>query len=176
MDNQCQNCDRPSGSRKFCCHRCKWTWHNNNRTLTPNVSFECETCGKHVEKWVSPARIASGAVKNRFCGRTCAGAWRVGKNHPLWNGGRVLDKGGYWLVSLPGHPDANKSGYVREHRLVMEKMIGRRLTKKEVVHHINDDQGDNRPDNLQLYADNASHKAADVKNRKRLNNGRLRKK
>lgn len=37
-----------------------------------------------------------------------------------------------------------------EHRLVVEKSIGRKLTSKEDVHHINGDKTDNRLGNLQV--------------------------
>jgi len=58
---------------------------------------------------------------------------------------------GYVLISVPGHPAAQSGhNYVAEHRLVMEKLLGRYLEPHETVHHINGIPGDNRPENLQL--------------------------
>lgn len=46
------------------------------------------------------------------------------------------------------HPRSNKSGYILEHIVVMEKVLGRSLTDDEIVHHINEVKSDNDPINL----------------------------
>lgn len=78
------------------------------------------------------------------------------KNH-FWKGGRYQMKRGYICIWMPDHPNANRDGYIYEHRLIMEKMIGRYLTSREVVHHLNGIRNDNRPENLELFNSNAEH-------------------
>ncbi|MBA7552191.1 hypothetical protein ES705_44746 [subsurface metagenome] len=61
------------------------------------------------------------------------------------------------MILIPNHPHTTKSGYVREHRLVMETTIGRYLEPEEVVHHINGIIDDNRIENLILFANKSEH-------------------
>lgn len=64
-----------------------------------------------------------------------------------WKGGRIK-YGEYIAVYDPSHPRAMKNGYVPEHRLVMEKILGRYLEPFEVVHHIDGDKRNNCAENL----------------------------
>ena len=61
-------------------------------------------------------------------------------------------KDGYISVFCPSHPMATKEGFVMEHILVMEKAIGRYITRDEVVHHKNHIRDDNRIENLELMS------------------------
>ena len=65
-----------------------------------------------------------------------------------WKGGRYVDRAGYILLHLPEHPAATKYGYVPAHRFVYEQSRGVRLPKGVIVHHLNGNKSDNRPENL----------------------------
>lgn len=80
------------------------------------------------------------------------------KNY-FWKGG-IKHNNGYIKVHCPEHPFVDKNGYVYEHRLVLEKKLGRYLRPEERPHHINGIRADNRPENLELYGGNGRHMIA----------------
>ena len=69
------------------------------------------------------------------------------KNHN-WKGGRKIDSQGYVNIYMPEHPSSNRYGYIFEHRLIAERVLGRPLRKNEVVHHIDGDKQNNKNSNL----------------------------
>ena len=91
--------------------------------------------------------------------------WNKGKKFPQisgsknnkWNGGKRGHSAGYILLLVKNHPFCNKSGYVYEHRIIMEKHIERFLDPKERVHHVNGIKNDNRIDNLILFSCDSDH-------------------
>lgn len=105
------------------------------------------------------------------CSRKCSGRTmsqlQSGPANAGWKGGRSCSGGnGYIKVKVTGHPSADNHGYLMEHRLVMETVLGRHLGPKERVHHRNGRRNDNRPENLELWTldhkDPAGVRAADV--------------
>jgi len=47
--------------------------------------------------------------------------------------------------------------YVAQHRLIVEKFIGRKLKKTELIHHIDGNKANNKLSNLYLFKDKALH-------------------
>ena len=77
--------------------------------------------------------------------------------NPNWKGGRVIASNGYVLLRMPGHHLADVRGYVYEHRLVGEQILGRRLQLGEIPHHKNGRKTDNRPENIEVMPSIAHH-------------------
>lgn len=126
----------------------------------------CNSCkkngfkGKHHTKKnkLLMSKIKKDLVKNNLF---------IKEKHPKWKGG-LKHSTGYIFEYSPTHP-YNKDKYCLQHRIIMEKHIGRILNKNEVVHHINNNRHDNRIENLMLFSNHSEHLKFHIKhqNRKR---------
>ena len=89
---------------------------------------------------------------------------RTKADNPMWKGGRKRHKG-YVMIHRPEHPFAHRGGYVYEHRLVVEKQLGRYLTTSERIHHRNKDRVDNSPKNLMCFINHSAHMVFEMNGR-----------
>ena len=110
---------------KFCSSEC---YHTSTRK--PPKIKKCVYCGK--EFAIDPKH-----KEKKFCNTKCACDFKRGRERKP-----TIAKSGYKYVWF-----SDGSGE-REHRFIIEKQIGRKLTQDEVVHHIDGDRTNNDISNL----------------------------
>lgn len=90
--------------------------------------------------------------RRKFCSRLCSNRYHkmFGKDNPKYKLRKWRISNGY-EVMWKGHKRIYK------HHILMEKHIGRKLKKGEVIHHINNKRSDNRIENLMLFPNNKAH-------------------
>src|SRR3989344_7167601 len=104
--------------------------------IAKKVGTNRETIRQYLLKRYTPKQKRSIVRKNI--------KWLKGQDSPNWKGGREVTKEGYVVLWI------SRKEKILEHRKVMEGHLGRKLTRSEVVHHINGNNANNRLANLQL--------------------------
>lgn len=101
--------------------------------------------------------IKSHVNKRKYCSQYCfkqtqkggnKGSFKKGIENKRFKG--RLEHKGYIMIHSPDHPFKDSHNYVKEHRLVMEKNLGRYLKSDEHIHHMNHIRNDNRIENLMI--------------------------
>jgi len=113
-----------------------WAWKGG---IAKGVERTCLLCGN---------KYIAHSWSQKYCSKECY--W---KSYP----NRIISFHGYILIKKWSHPFASKQGYVAEHRLIAESILGRYLTKKEIIHHIDENRSNNDPDNLYLFPNKGQH-------------------
>lgn len=104
-------------------------------------------CERHRDRWLSGADLDI-PLNSHYRTWEEIDRWRL----------QGPDKSGYMYYSRGANPNReDRRTKVFAHRLVMEGHIGRRLQRKESVHHKNGVRDDNRIENLELWS--SSHPA-----------------
>jgi hypothetical protein len=116
------------------------------------LTKKCLMCGKSFEK---PYYCSIKEWENvrKFCSRKCKAEWvsknLSGKNSKCWKGG-TINMQGYKIF-------CNNGKRISEHRYIMEKYLGRKLLRKEIIHHIDGNRLNNSLDNLFLFSSSSEH-------------------
>lgn len=113
---------------------------------------KCPTCRFNPENYVNKCTGNCGKSIRKKNGKCIICLERSEGYNANWKGGRRKNSSGYIMILIKEHPRAGKnSGYVFEHILVMESIIGRILLPGENVHHKNGVRDDNSKENLELW-------------------------
>src|SRR6185295_12792503 len=144
------------------CAKCGKTFRTHPYKLRRYSFLFC--CPEHVDYSLCAHRTR----KKKYCrychqrflprsGRERTSHWCSLKCNAASRRNPFILKGGYRLLLRPWHPRANSKGYVREHIIVAENMLGRSLVKGEVVHHRDGDGTHHSKSNLQVFPSNGEH-------------------
>ena len=117
--------------------------------IPERISKECVVCGKEFSVKPSLDRIKCCSAECGYKSKVQRGILKM-ENHPYWKGGSYVDKDGYRMIRVG-------TWYRKEHRVIMEGLIGRKLKRREVVHHWDENRLNNAPENLCLFRSQSAH-------------------
>jgi len=121
-------------------HYLQWTGEARLKSWTTII---CRHCNK-------TKRVYKRFPYRTFCSKKCAFEYKKSKHRKAF-----IDRFGYWCLIKKGKNGKRQN--IRVHTLIAEKILGRKLDRNEIIHHINMKTTDNRHKNL-LICDNGYHR------------------
>lgn len=114
-----------------------------------NIERICEIC--QTKEMIPSVYLRRKIIKGRLSGSRCQSCHYNKERSTRWKGGKT--KAGEYVSILVESTEKgqHKTKYALEHRVIMERLIGRPLYPYENVHHLNGIKTDNRPENLELW-------------------------
>ena len=112
------------------------------------ITYNCDTCGKKVSDYKVEYKRSG---EHHYCGRKCMAIGRSGDKCSFWRGGRPFEINKFLSLCCDGKQ-------VYQHRLVMEKYLGRNLLSSEIVHHLDINPMNNSIENLHLFPNQSEHR------------------
>ncbi|MCM1003600.1 MAG: HNH endonuclease [Candidatus Gastranaerophilales bacterium] len=145
----------------------------SKRQLNADVTMPSEMAyRKQFGSWGNALKECGYELKKSYPSEQCKKAVSKAKKGKFkeqsshWKGGRRIEKNtGYVLIW-----NSQEQRYLREHRVIMENHLGRKLKQYEDVHHINGIKNDNRIENLEVLVKSEhakKHEKIDDKHRRK---------
>jgi hypothetical protein len=126
-----------AGYGRYCSRKCQYA------DRITSAKKRCEICGE-------PIRVNPSRPQKRFCSYACRGKAMRGEAHPQYKQGKI---------STYGYIYDRKAGeFWFEHRKIAEQIMGRRLDRGEIIHHIDGNRRNNRIENLMYFPTISAHR------------------
>ena len=155
--------DRDWNKRKTCSIACRGIWIGQQRRLQrPNKT--CVQCKKEFS-------VIESMLHRKFCSTTCQSTHNSGIQHYRFKGKKVTKNGYVRIYVSKTHPFADKTGYLFEHRVVLENHLRqfddkkytieidgiKYLSPNVIVHHRDHNKSNNTVLNLQPVLTQKEH-------------------
>lgn len=133
---------RAQGQGQYCSKACATVGQTKPATIKVCA---LEGCDKEL-------RLKPSQVARQYCSKQHEAMGKTKRpGERIYNGKPIrYDNNGYVMVWEPEHPNKAFKGWQYEHRVVIEKRLGRHLLPTEHVHHVNHVRDDNADGNLEL--------------------------